>query len=400
MLLRLLAVSALLTQGLTAPQQFPFHPVSPGLPALHSFNLSPSNHLSLLSHFADYPEQRLVQFAEDEEPVMVTEGEKALLVMEGRTFLDVTEGLDVVMQEQERYPKHLAYDTSTLNTSFAHIDVGAMRTFLTKFSSFKTRYFRSETGRESQLFLLDHLKTLVKTYNSKANITFTEFTHSWIQKSIILRFELPESKTADPSKVVILGAHQDSVNQLPFLPAPGADDDGSGTTTLITILTSLLRESFVPSVHALEFHFYSAEEGGCLGSGDISRAYVSEGKIVRGMMHMDVTAYVKEGTTPVIGLINDGVDQQLVVFMRKLITEYAEIPYADTRCGYGCSDHSSWTKVGAPSSCIAEGKFEDSNPNMHSSRDTIDLPGFSFEHMAQFARVGIAFAWEMAGGKA
>lgn len=35
-----------------------------------------------------------------------------------------------------------------------------------------------------------------------------------------------------------------------------------------------------------------------------------------------MTAYVKEGTTPVIGLINDGVDQQLVVFMRQLITEY------------------------------------------------------------------------------
>lgn len=72
---------------------------------------------------------------------------------------------------------------------------------------------------------------------------------------------------------------------LPFLTIP-ADDDGSGTTTLVTILTSLLRESFVPSVHTLEFHFYSAEEGGCLGSGDISRTYVSEGKIVRGMMHM------------------------------------------------------------------------------------------------------------------
>ena len=102
MLPRLLALSTLLAHTLAAPQQFPVHPVSPGLPALHSFNLSPSNHLSLLSHFADYPEQRLVQFAEDEEPVRVTEGEKALLVMEGRTFLDVTEGLrrGILMQEQ------------------------------------------------------------------------------------------------------------------------------------------------------------------------------------------------------------------------------------------------------------------------------------------------------------
>lgn len=64
------------------------------------------------------------------------------------------------LRRVERYPKHLAHSSSALEASFAHIDVGAMRTFLTKFSSFKTRYFRSQTGRESQLFLLDHLKTV------------------------------------------------------------------------------------------------------------------------------------------------------------------------------------------------------------------------------------------------
>lgn len=102
-MLRLLALSALLVQvSLAAPQQFPFQGVSPGLPALQSLNLSPSDHLTLLSHFAAYPEQRLVQFAEDEAPVTVTEGEKALLVMGGRKFLDVTEGLEegILAQEQ------------------------------------------------------------------------------------------------------------------------------------------------------------------------------------------------------------------------------------------------------------------------------------------------------------
>jgi leucyl aminopeptidase len=33
-----------------------------------------------------------------------------------------------------------------------------MTTFLTKFSSFHTRYYQSQTGRESQLWLLGHLK--------------------------------------------------------------------------------------------------------------------------------------------------------------------------------------------------------------------------------------------------
>jgi leucyl aminopeptidase len=68
-----------------------------------------------------------------------------------------------------------------------------------------------------------------------------------------------------------------------------------------------------------------------------------------------VTAYIKSGTKPVVGIINDNVDQGLVVFMRQIVTEYgewetgdkraglmdslaAEIDYADTKCGYGCSD--------------------------------------------------------------
>lgn len=66
------------------------------------------------------------------------------------------------------------------------------------------------------------------------------------------------------------------------------DDDGSGTTTLVSIFTALLAQSYVPTTHALELHFYSAEEGGLLGSGEVSRAYAAEGKVVRAMMHMCV----------------------------------------------------------------------------------------------------------------
>lgn len=243
-----------------------------------------------------------------------------------------------------------------------------MRSFLTKFSSFHTRYFRSQTGRESQLFLLDHLKTVRPSLcfhfpklspNSSPSHPYplpAPFLHRFTQKDEARadlnpkparqvaqpqgqhhvrrvhslldpeehhrtiraareqdggsfqgrhpRYVIPLLASEPSSHPPSAGAHQDSVNQMPWLPAPGAgtshsptllavanlvaDDDGSGTTTLIQIFTSLLRESFVPSVHPLEFHFYSAEEGGCLGSGDISRAYVREGKTVRGMMHMCV----------------------------------------------------------------------------------------------------------------
>lgn len=76
----------------------------------------------------------------------------------------------------------------------------------------------------------------------------------------------------------------------------------------------------------------------------------------------DVVAYVKPGTKPVIGMITDGTNSDLVGFMKLVVDEFATIPYAETQCGYGCSDFASFTKYGFPSTCLAEGLFEDSNP--------------------------------------
>lgn len=53
----------------------------------------------------------------------------------------------------------------------------------------------------------------------------------------------------------------------------GADDDGSGTTTVMEVLHVLTHGGYVPQSHNVEFHFYSAEEGGMLGSQAIVNDY-------------------------------------------------------------------------------------------------------------------------------
>lgn len=142
---------------------------------------------------------------------------------------------------------------------------------------------------------------------------------------------------------------------------------------------------------------------------------------------MDMTAYVKPGTQERIGIVNDFVSPELTSYIKSLIDEYNTIPWVDSKCGYACSDHSAWTKVGVPSafaiggsphsdcpgrcspvpharnaltrplcSC-AEATFEDSNTRLiHSSGDVLTAPGFSFDHMAQFVRLSTAFVMELA----
>ena len=93
------------------------------------------------------------------------------------------------------------------------------------------------------------------------NVEVNPFKHPWPQSSIIARIP---GRTA---KTVVIGAHQDSINL--FLPsllgAPGADDDGSGTVTILEafrVLVKHLKDSGEQLEQTVEFMWYSAEEGG------------------------------------------------------------------------------------------------------------------------------------------
>lgn len=129
---------------------------------------------------------------------------------------------------------------------------------------------------------------------------------------------------------MVIGAHQDSINLwLPsVLPAPGADDDGSGTVTILEAFRVLLQsEDIVKGKHenTLEFHWYSAEEGGLLGSQAIFSSYEKQGRDVKAMLQQDMTGFVtrtlEAGHVESVGVIVDFVDPNLTEFIKKVIVE-------------------------------------------------------------------------------
>ncbi|KAK4049465.1 hypothetical protein OIO90_005416 [Microbotryomycetes sp. JL221] len=379
-----------------------------------SFNqLSPRDQVQLRQYVAQSPEPRLVQLDSfDAAPISITEGHKALLTLQGINFIDVTDDptnsfASVYSNNKSKgptYPKKLKLKLRHLQHVYNSIDQQRMMTFITKFTSFRTRHYKSDTGKQSQQFLLQTIKDIVNKGNNiddmtkSSNVTVREFSHPWGQNSIIVRFE-PDSSTVIDERIVILGAHQDSTNLLPWFAAPGADDDGSGTTTLVTTLRALIEFGFKPSDHAVEIHFYSAEEGGLLGSQAVAQSYAQQGKQVLGMLQQDMTSYVKPGTQPVIGIIRDFVNPELTDYISLVVDEFCSIGRVETQCGYACSDHASWSKIGAPSAFAIESKFEDSNKQIHSSGDTIQNVGFSIDHVEQFVRLSIALAVNLGGAK-
>ena len=199
-----------------------------------------------------------------------------------------------------------------------------MKSNLEQFTSFHTRYYKSPTGIESASWLYERVsETVEKSGATDYGATVEKFEHPWGQFSIIARIPGQSNKT------VVLGAHQDSINL--FFPslfaAPGADDDGSGTVTILESLRTLL---LAPEVvngslpNTVEFQWYSAEEGGLLGSQAIFSEYKKQGRDVKAMLQQDMTGYVQgtldAGEEESVGVIVDFVHPGLTEFIKEIIT--------------------------------------------------------------------------------
>ncbi|RHY54709.1 hypothetical protein DYB34_007678 [Aphanomyces astaci] len=175
--------------------------------------------------------------------------------------------------------------------------------------------------------------------------------------------------------------------------APGADDDGSGTVTILESLKYLLVTPEWTPIRPVEFHWYAAEEVGKLGSLAVAAEYAKANTAVYAQMQQDMTGYVRPGTTPVVNMISDFTNKNLNTFLETLIATYVGLPVTHSVCKYGCSDHFSWNVSGYPSSYPFETKLKDMNPNMHSQNDTIDT--INFNHMADFTKLSIAYVVEL-----
>ena len=250
----------------------------------------------------------------------------------GVNFMDITDTQDLGQSKsttfRERalvtFPEKTAYN-GTINPMLKELSKKNMRKHLEKFTSFYTRYYKSSYGADSSAWLLDQVnKTINDSGAAKYGAFVKAFTHPWGQNSIIATIPGQSNKT------VVVGAHQDSINL--FLPsilaAPGADDDGSGTVTILEALRVLLQSNSIVQGNAsntVEFHWYSAEEGGLLGSQAIFSAYEKESRDVKAMLQQDMTGYIHKtiaaGEQESVGVITDFVDPGLTDFIKKVITE-------------------------------------------------------------------------------
>lgn len=264
-------------------------------------------------------------------------------------------------------------------------------------SGYLNRYYASSTGQSSAEWIRDTWQSLAAGRGDASTELFSCGSCS-TQPSVILTVQGSEL----PDEVVVLGAHLDSINgggggesQV----APGADDDASGIATLTEVIRVALASGWQPR-RTVKFMGYAAEEVGLRGSNAIAQSFADAGTNVVGVLQLDMTNYADGGSAD-MRLVTDYSNADLKTFFNQLFDEYL-VPLGHTRgsytCGYGCSDHASWTSAGYPSAMFFEAGTASGgyNPYIHSEDDTLQNSGGSAAASVKFAQFGLAFLGELA----
>ncbi|MFH1620170.1 MAG: M20/M25/M40 family metallo-hydrolase [bacterium] len=268
------------------------------------------------------------------------------------------------------------------------VDEAAVVAVIEHLASYKSRHCRTDTGIASSKWVYGHWKNLTA---GRSDITVATFRHaSFPQESVILTVR----GTAEPEKVVVLGGHIDSTAGWGAgNAAPGADDNASGVAVLNEAVRVMVASGYKPK-QTLKFIAFAAEEVGLRGSGEIAANFKKEGLAVQGMVNFDMANY--KGSAEDIFLISDNTHEGQNAFLGRLVDTYTDYRWAQTACGYGCSDHASWTKNGFIASFPFESRMNEDNPNIHSDRDTLAQTGGRALHAFKFAKLAVAYLVEMA----
>ena len=126
----------------------------------------------------------------------------------------------------------------------------------------------------------------------------------------------------------------------------------------------LVNAKFAPK-HTIEFHFYSGEEGGLLGSADVWKSYKAAKKDVLAFVNTDMAGYSPSGK---ISVYNDFADNSLTAYVRQIVRAYVGESTEDT-CHYACSDHASAYSNGFPAAYVCDEPDRTSSPFIHSDKD-------------------------------
>ncbi|MBL7481782.1 M28 family peptidase [Legionella sp. 27fs60] len=254
---------------------------------------------------------------------------------------------------------------------------------LNHLTSYTNRSATKDTGVEAANWLKTTFDAMASEYGRTDTETFFVKTGWYKQPSLVTVIGKNIKAPA-----IVIGAHMDT----PDGRMPGADD-GSGSATIMEAARVLLASklSFKRPIYII---WYAAGTRDRAGSQYVVQYFQEKSIPVKAVIQFDMTGYRANADDPTMWVYTDYTDHNLSKYIAQLITTYIHVPVDYSRCGYECSDHATWNEEGISTAFPSESDFEDRNPYIHSSSDTMDF--LNLNHMTNFAKLAIALAIELA----
>jgi leucyl aminopeptidase len=269
--------------------------------------------------------------------------------------------------------------------------------FLTPLTEFNNRYYTGPEAVDGSVFVARWAEKQIEASGRTDAFVSLLTNPDFPQMNIVARIAGSNPGAAP----LVMGGHFDSINSVgpeeawATARAPGADDDGSGSTAVMLAFEAVLNSGLVP-VRPIEFHWYAGEERGLLGSRVMADKYEQMGRLPFAQLNLDMCGGPLGQAS--FRFIGDFVSTSLTQFEQALVDEYCENDWEDGECGYACSDHASWHEVGVPSSFPIEAV---------GAKDPVtgeDCPGHTaedklvcvdFANVVDYAKLAVAYVVEL-----
>ncbi|MBK1441334.1 M28 family peptidase [Parapedobacter sp. ISTM3] len=238
------------------------------------------------------------------------------------------------------------------------------------------------------------------TYKARLSTTFGSVSEPFTSPNVLGYLEGTDLK----NELVVISAHYDHEGNQNGTIFFGADDNGSGTTGVLTLARAYAKakaEGHGPR-RSILFIAFTAEEKGLLGSNYYSRnpVFPLENTVVN--LNMDMIGriddkHLRGNHNYVHAIGSDKLSSELKVINENANAEYThmELDYMyddpkDPMRIYYRSDQYNFAKHGIPVVFY----FSGLHPDYHTPADTVDK--INFEMLAKRARLAFHTAWEIA----
>lgn len=249
---------------------------------------------------------------------------------------------------------------------------------LKRLVSFVTRHSTSSSFRDAATWAQGQLQAM--NYTTSFQTVTVQGSSS---RNIIAD---KKGEAAGPRKVVLVTAHLDSINIPggPTAPAPGADDNGSGSAGVLEMARVFSEHH---SEHDLRFILFGGEEQGLFGSKHyVSKLSATEKLRILSVVNMDMIGNLN---TPQPGVMLEGapLSQRVIDGLSEAAATYTQLK-VETSLNPFASDHVPFIKANVPAVLTIEGA-DSTNQNIHSDRDIIGH--INFDLAQEILRMNVAF---------